>query len=127
MADLTTTDGYQYTFNPKSVVIITDHDAVTGEAVTCVYGVGPGWLKVGEPVDGFLDRVGISANFAKLTRGNGAPIWIAGAAVASIRAPMPGQYTPTIQTLVAVGKVTQGVEEDAAAAKAEINAHGGAL
>jgi len=38
MATLTTTDGRQITFATNSVEAIADHDAMTGAAVTCIYG-----------------------------------------------------------------------------------------
>ena len=45
MATITTVDGLQYSFSPKNIVVIADHDASTGEAVTCIYGITNGILK----------------------------------------------------------------------------------
>ena len=42
MATLTTVDGIQITFVAKTVSAMADHDANTGFAVTCVYGVTKG-------------------------------------------------------------------------------------
>jgi len=127
MADLTTTDGSFYAFQPDAVVAVTDHDAVTGEAVTCVHGLAPAPLKIGESVTAFLARIGEAAKFAQLTRANGSPIWLNAPAVGAIRAPLPGEYAAGGQAVISVGSLTQGVTEDPATAKARINAHGGKL
>src|SRR5882724_1944041 len=103
MADLTTTDGFQYIFNPDSVVAVADHDAATGQAVTCVYGVTSGTLKIGEPVAAFLGRIGVAANFAELTQANGSPIWISAPAVGFITAPLPGEYAAAVKAVISAG------------------------
>ena len=127
MADLTTVDGAQITFKPDAVVAVTDHDANTGVAETCVYGITKGVLHIAEPVIGFLQRIGVTANFAQLTRPNGSPIWINGASVSSLRAPQPDEYVAGVNTIISAGSLTQGVTETPATAKAAINVHGGKL
>ena len=127
MADLTTTDGTRHPFHPQAVAMVTDHDPVTGQAVTCVYGLTPAPLKIAEAPQAFLDRLGMGLSFAILTRGNGSPAWMNAPAVTAIWAPMPGQYVATVKAVITVGPLTQGVEEDPQAARALINARGGNL
>jgi len=68
MATLTTVAGIQITFAPKTVSAMADHDANTGFAVTCVYGVTKEVLQIRESVQEFLKRVRITKDFAQLTR-----------------------------------------------------------
>ena len=127
MADLTTIDGLQFSFTPDAVIAVTDHDAVTGQAVTCVFGITPYPLRINETVDGFLARIGVNGDFAQLTRPNGSPIWICAKAVSALCAPLPGEYVDGVQSVISLGSMTQGVEEAPAAVKAAVNAHGGKL
>jgi hypothetical protein len=127
MATLTTVGGLQITFTPSSVELLADHDASTGAAVTCVYGVTKDMLKIVETVQNFLSRVRITKNFAQLTRPNGSPVWISGSAVSSLYAPGPGEYVAGVNTVVVTGALTQGVQEAPAAATTALNAHGGNL
>ena len=127
MATLTTVDGLQVSFQPDSVAVLTDHDAGTGVAVTCVYGITNSDLHIAESVAAFLSRLGITTNFAQLTRPNDSPVWIHGSDVSSIRAPLPDEYIDGVNAVVTTGVLTQGVKETPAAAVAQINAHGGKL
>jgi hypothetical protein len=125
MADLTTVDGFHMTFDPSAVIAVADHDANTGAAVTCVYGLTAGQVHIGEAPAAFLARIGVSANFAQLTRPSGFPVWINGKAASLIRAPLPGEYAAPVQAVIVVGSLSQGVEESVAAATAALKAHGG--
>lgn len=127
MPTLTTVDGFQITFAAKAVSALTDHDALTGEAVTCVYGVAKGVLRIKETVPAFLARLKVAKNFATLTRANGSPVWINGADVSSVRAPLPGEYVAGVKAVVATDGLTQGVKESPDAAVALLNQHGGQL
>lgn len=127
MATLTTVEGAQIDFRPDAVVAVADRDAITRAAVTCVYGIANSAVHISEPVAGFLGRLGVEGKFARLTRADGAPIWINGAAVTTLRSPLPDEYVATVNTVISVGSFTQGVEESPAAARAAINAHGGSL
>ena len=51
---------------------------------------------------------------ATLTRPDGTSVTIDGATVDSIRASMPGEYAPGVQTVIAMGNKRQGVTEDPA-------------
>jgi hypothetical protein len=126
MAELTTVDGVFMSFTPGAVAAVTDQDA-HGRAVTCVYGVAPAPLEIGETVDAFLARIGVAKGFVKLTRPNGSPIWACAAAVSTLRAPLPGEYAEAVRAVISVGGLMQGVEETPAAVKAAVDAHGGKL
>ena len=53
MASVTTVDGIQVTFAPKGVLAPADHDANTGMAITCVYGVTKEALRISESATAF--------------------------------------------------------------------------
>jgi len=127
MATLNTVDGFQIAFSPKAISAITDHDGATGQAVTCVYGITMGVLHINETVHAFIKRLGVTKNFAQLTRPNGSPVWINGSSVSSIRAPLPNEYVAGVNTVVAADSLTQGVKETLADVITAINAHGGDL
>jgi len=126
MATLTTTGGATINFNPAAIDAIGDHND-TGAAVTCVYGIPPSMLMVGETVQAFMQRLGIEKDFAQLTRPNGWLAWIRGSAVMALRAPVQGEYPPTAKTVVYTSSLTQAVKETPADATAALNAHGGEL
>ena len=127
MATVASVDGYQYSFDPAKVCAVADHDADTGLAITCVYGILKARLEISETVAAFLNRLGITAQFAILTRPNGSNIWINGSSVSVIRQPLPYEYVPAVHAVVIAGSLTQGVSEDLAAATAAVNAHGGKM
>jgi soluble lytic murein transglycosylase-like protein len=60
-----------------------------------------------------------------LTRPNGSSVSIDAAAVDSIRASFPGEYTPGVQTVLSMGNRRQGVTEDLATAASVLRDHGG--
>ena len=127
MANLTTVDGLQYSFNPKTIAVIADHDASTGESVTCLYGITNGTLKISESVQEFMSRVRINANFAQFTRPNGSPVWINGSSVSAVRAPLQDEYISAVNALVFTSALTQGIKESPSNAMSALNAHGGDL
>ena len=63
----------------------------------------------------------------KFTRPNGAPVMIDAATVISIRAAFPGEYAPCVQSVITVGRVSQGVCEPLAKTRALLRARGGAV
>ena len=63
--------------------------------------------------------------FATLTRPDGSAISIDGAAVDSIRASLPDEYAPGVQSVVAMGNLHQGVREDLATVVSVLRRHGG--
>jgi hypothetical protein len=126
MAMLTTVDGVQITFVPKAVSGLADHDASSGLAITCVYGVTKEALQIRESVKEFMTRLRITKNFAQLTRPNDFPIWINGSAVNSIRAPLRNEYWGVSILLFSQMISRKGLKSygDVVAA---INDHGGDL
>jgi hypothetical protein len=127
MADLTTIEGLQISFDPRAIAVVTDHDANTGATVTSVYGVTSGILHIVEAVIPFLERLGVEANFATLTRPNDSAVWINGASVSSLRSPLPGEFVGGVNSVLRVGSFTQGIKELPAAAKTALNACGANL
>jgi hypothetical protein len=127
MATLTTTGGAVVTFTPSAIAAIADHNDTTGEAVTTVYGIGGSPLMIAETVQAFMTRLNIAQAFAQLTRPDGRPVWISGAAVSMLRAPSAGEYAPAVKTVISAGPLTQGVKEPLADAIAALNAHGASL
>ena len=64
---------------------------------------------------------------AQFTRPNGSPILIDAAQVTKVRAPLPDEYAPSVQSVITIGRVRQGVREDLAKVTATIRARGGAI
>ncbi len=62
---------------------------------------------------------------ASLTRPDGSAIAIDAASVESLRAALPNEYAPSVQTVIRMGNVNQGVREDLATAASIIRKHGG--
>jgi soluble lytic murein transglycosylase-like protein len=62
---------------------------------------------------------------ARFTRPNGLPVWIGGAAGGTVRAALPGEYAPGVQSVITVGRVRQGVRESVAQVRAIIRGHRG--
>ncbi|MBL6852119.1 MAG: lytic transglycosylase domain-containing protein [Alphaproteobacteria bacterium] len=76
---------------------------------------------------GVLPRGGRGHGLARLTRPDGSSVMIDAGAVVSIREALPGEYAPSVQSVIAVGRLRQGVRESRAAATAAIRAHGGLI
>jgi len=63
----------------------------------------------------------------KFTRPNGQFVMIDVAAVSAVRASFPGEYDGCVQSVITVGRVSQGVCETLAKARSAIRSHGGAV
>ncbi|MDB5734713.1 MAG: lytic transglycosylase protein [Alphaproteobacteria bacterium] len=70
---------------------------------------------------------GSAIDAVKLTRPDGSDVLIDPLAVSAIRAVLPGEYPEGIQTVLTMGRLTQGVRETAAAATAAIRIRGGKI
>jgi hypothetical protein len=127
MAKLTTVDGIEITFNPRSLWMVIDHDAVTHALVTTVYGIKKAPVLIKEEPAAFLNRVKISDNFAVLTRADNSPIWINAPAVSSVYAPQPKLYVPEVKSVIEIGSMSVGIVETTEEAIAALNARGGDL
>lgn len=127
MADLTTIDGLQFHFDPSAVTAVADHDADTLQAVTTVYGLTDGRVRLAETPEAFLARIGVAQSFIKLTRPNDTFVWVNCTAVTVIQSPPPDQYPAAAKSLVTVGGLVQVVKETPGEVKQAVNAHGGKL
>jgi membrane-bound lytic murein transglycosylase B len=72
-------------------------------------------------------RAGSVRNQAALTRPDGTTVMIDAGAVVSLRAALPGEYAPGVRTVVAVGRMRQGVKESVEEARAALRRHGGLI
>jgi hypothetical protein len=122
MATLTTVDGVEIHFNPDGLAVIAPDP---NGAV--VYGVTHGAVRISEGPAVFMARLAATAKFARLTRPDGSLVWISGAAVSSLRAPLAGEYPQNAHAVVFTGALTQAVQEAVATVLAALNAHGGKL
>jgi len=61
----------------------------------------------------------------KFTRPDGSTITIDSGAVVSVRAALPGEYAPGVQSVIAIGRMRQGVRENLATVRAKLHIRGG--
>ena len=64
---------------------------------------------------------------ARFTLPNGTPVWIDGAAGGAVRAALPGEYAPGVQSVITVGRVKQGVRESVGEVRAIIRGRRGKI
>ena len=83
--------------------------------------------RVGAILDKSGGTDGASIMSAKFTRPDGTPVWIDPLAVSSVRAPLPGEYSADVQAVLGMGRMTQGVREDAVHVTSAIRARGGRI
>ena len=72
-------------------------------------------------------RAGSARNLARLTRPDGEAVMIDVGAVTSLRAALPGEYAPSVQSVVGIGRLRQGVREPLAQARAILRRRGGLI
>ena len=60
----------------------------------------------------------------KFTRPNGLAVWIKPAEVVSVRAALPDEYAPGVQTVIGFGRVRQGVCETLTQVRSRLRLHG---
>ena len=72
-------------------------------------------------------RAGSRHALAPLTRPDGSTVMIDAGAVVAIRAALPGEYAPSVQSVITIGRLRQGVREPAARATAIVRGHGGLI
>jgi soluble lytic murein transglycosylase-like protein len=63
----------------------------------------------------------------KFTRPDGSAVLIDATAASSVRPALPDEYAPGVLSVIAVGRVKQGVRETVASARATLRAHGAAV
>ena len=83
-------------------------------------------------IDGILNgpggRDGTTINAVRLTSPDGSAVLIDPLVVRSVRAALPGEYAPGVQSVVRTGeRLSQGVREDLAAVSAVIRMRGGRI
>ena len=94
---------------------------------TYVYGLTQTVLVTAERPEALVARLGVKEPLTKLTRPDRSPVWVKGAAVTSVRAPLsteqqgPGEVNAVLQ----VGSHHQSVREDLPTARGIIDTHGG--
>lgn len=120
MASLTTVDKVQYYFDPSNIAAISNHDPSSGAAMTCVYGISAGYLKIEETAQAFMTRLNIGPKFAVLTRTDGAAIWVNRSSVTSIRTRVATDGAGANALLLLSSLPLQSVKETAAAAAAAL-------
>jgi membrane-bound lytic murein transglycosylase B len=64
-------------------------------------------------------------SLARFTRPNGEAVMINGFAVTRVRAPLPGEYPPNVNAVIAMGRLSQGVCETLGETTRVLRAHGG--
>ena len=106
-----------YNAGPGRVDYVLDgHKQLSAETKSYVTRVA---AILGEPSDGAL------INVAKFTRPDGTPVLIDPLAVSAVRAAGSGEYPEGVQTVLSMGRLTQGVREDIGGAIAAIRLRGG--
>ena len=68
---------------------------------------------------------GARIDAVKLTRPDGTAVLVDPLAVSSLRAVFPGEYPDSVQTVLAMGRLTQGVQEPVAIVTSAIRVRGG--
>jgi hypothetical protein len=71
--------------------------------------------------------VGGGSGKVKFTRPNGSPVLVDVAMVTSLRAALPGEYAACVQSVITVGRLSQGVCESLAKAKSLLRSRGAAV
>ncbi len=64
---------------------------------------------------------------ARFTLPDGSPVWIDGAAGGTVRAALPDEYIPGVQSVITVGRMKQGVRESVAQVRAIVHGHRGKI
>jgi hypothetical protein len=127
MAELTTTTGEAIDIDAAAVTALADMDEETGLAVTCVFGIQAGPVRTAEPVSSVLERLHLRSKVAQLTRADASLVWFVGSAVTSLRAPLPDEYAPGVQCVVATTGLAQGCVESLQDARRALDAAGAHL
>lgn len=119
-------DGTAVNVDEAAVTLLSGPYAHDVGPHTYVHGVDRGVLATAEDAAALAARLGVNPPLAKLTRPDMTPVWIKGAAVTAIRAPLPTeqQGPGAVHAVVILGELHQAVHEDLATAARVLNAHG---
>jgi hypothetical protein len=129
MFEVTTLDGQVVAVDENSIVLVVGPYPNDVGPHTYVYGATPGAIVTAEKPEILVGRLKVKPGLAQLTRPNGTPGWLKGAAVTSIRAPVSSEITTpgAVNGIVNIGPLHQAVRESVETARQIINAHGGHL
>ncbi|HEY1707484.1 MAG TPA: lytic transglycosylase domain-containing protein [Rhizomicrobium sp.] len=70
---------------------------------------------------------GGKGNAIQFTKPDGSPVAVDVTLVTAVRAALPNEYAPGVQTVIKIGRINQGVREDIANVRTAIRGHGGAI
>jgi len=127
MIVIRTTDGQYIDIDEAAILLIAGPYPHDVGPHTYVYGASSAVLVTAERADLLVARLGIKPPLAKLTRPDSSAVWVKGAAVTSLRTPLPveEQAPGEVKAVLEVGPRHQSVREDLSTTRRIINAHGG--
>ena len=70
---------------------------------------------------------GLHGARASFTRPDGTAVMIDVATVVQVRAALPGEYAPSVRTVITMGRMRQGVREAPSSVKLILRKHGGGI
>jgi hypothetical protein len=122
-------NGQDIEANENAIVLIAGPYPHDVGSHTYVYGPTHGVLVTAESAEALVARLGTNPPLAKLTRPDLSPVWVKGAAVTSIRSPVPTeqQGPGEVNAVLQVGSLRQTIHENEATARSIINANGGSV
>jgi hypothetical protein len=120
-------DGQNIDVDENAIVLVAGPFPHDVGPHTYIHGATPGPLITSEPAQELIARLGVNPPLAKLTRPDLSPVWIKGAAVTSVRAPLPTeqQGPGEVNAVLQVNSLRQAVHEDVPTARSIIDAVGG--
>jgi len=124
---LETLDGSRFFFMLSAVTAVADSDPDTGAHVTTVYGLSAAPLRIADSPMRFLQTIGASDKFVKLTRLDDRSIWINPSAVSVIHSPALDQDPASANCVIPLGDTTHAVKESIDQVRELVNARGGVL
>jgi hypothetical protein len=120
-------DGQEIDANETAIVLIAGPRPHDVGPHTYVYGVTQAPLVTAERPDALVARLGVTPPLAKLTRPDLTPVWVKGAAVTTVRGPIPDeqQGSGEVNSVLQFGSHSQSLLEDLPTARKITNVHGG--
>jgi hypothetical protein len=127
MIVIRTVDGHEIDGDENAVELIAGPYPHDVGPHTYVYGFTQTALLTAERPEALVARLSVKEPLAKLTRPDRSCVWVKGAAVTSVRAPLPieEQGPGEVNAVLEVGSHHQSVREDLPRVRRIINAHGG--
>jgi hypothetical protein len=127
MAAITDVLGNIQYIDDNSVVILAGPAPNDPANRSYVTGPGVAAIQTDENVASLLARLHPKTALAPFTRPNNTPVWVKGAAVSRLMAPLANDVPPgeVVGTVLYFGALHQAVVEDVPTARGIVNAHGG--